>query len=164
MRSSSARPGFARPGRPTVLGWAFVAVQFVLLAALLSELITSKRRGLLTSTAGFLVAGTGLTILGAASMKLGGKLRAHPAPPDGAMLHTDGLYSYVRHPIYSGLLLFSAGIALIARTPRATVSFLALTALLNAKARFEERLLTGRFPTYRAYADRTPRLIPRHRR
>jgi protein-S-isoprenylcysteine O-methyltransferase Ste14 len=38
--------------------------------------------------------------------------------------------------------------------------WLALLALLWGKTRLEERKLAARFPGYRDYAQRTPRLIP----
>ncbi len=47
-----------------------------------------------------------------AATALGRGLTAAPLPNSHAELRTGGLYRFVRHPIYSGLLLFA-----VARTP-----------------------------------------------
>jgi len=47
----------------------------------------------------------GIVILGFSALALGKSLTAHPMPSKNAVLVTDGLYRYVKHPIYSGLIL-----------------------------------------------------------
>lgn len=142
------------------LGWLFVAGQFILLGALVVEVWgaeTSSFRWAL----GVLAAAGGGSIAVVGSRQLGRELRTHPAPSSTAVLRVDGPYRFVRHPIYSGLLLLAVGLAVIAGTVLAAVTFLALFAMLSLKARFEERLLAERFPGYREYARRTPRFVPR---
>lgn len=136
-----------------------VTFQFALLGVLVMELragVTASRRG----AAGILTALAGAGAMGLASRRLGRELRTHPAPSSGAVLRVDGPYRVVRHPIYAGLLLFAAGLATIASTVRAAAALVGLVVLLSAKARFEERLLTERFPEYREYVRRTPRFVP----
>jgi protein-S-isoprenylcysteine O-methyltransferase Ste14 len=70
-------------------------------------------------------------------------------------LRTGGLYRFVRHPIYSGLLLTMASGSGF-RLP--TLGLLVL--LLILKARWEETRLTQRFEGYGNYASRTPRFVP----
>ena len=70
------------------------------------------------------------------------------------------MYTYVRHPIYTALLLGGAGAVLIAARPARIWVWLALLALLCFKTILEERALTARFPDYPAYAAHTPRLLP----
>ncbi|WP_420846353.1 hypothetical protein [Modestobacter muralis] len=65
----------------------------------------------------------------------------------------------MRHPIYSGLLVFAVGRMLSAGRSRLLPAGL-LTLLLTGKARWEEQLLTARFPDYRQYAASTPRFWP----
>ena len=106
--------------------------------------------------------GGGLAAAGAASLDRG--LTALPLPNDRAELQTGGLYRWVRHPMYSGLLIGGAARAGTSGNRWALVSFVALAGLLTGKANFEERHLRVRFPGYAGYAARTPRFIPRLRR
>lgn len=73
-----------------------------------------------------------------------------------------GPYAFVRHPIYTGVLLMVLGTVTIAATRAAVVLFAALVAALIVKARREERLLTTHFPdVYPHYRARVrARLIP----
>jgi protein-S-isoprenylcysteine O-methyltransferase Ste14 len=89
----------------------------------------------------------------------------HPGPTRAAVLRTDGPYRFVRHPIYSGVLLLATAIAVTSGSAVSVVALAGLAALLNVKARFEEGLLRRRFPDYGAYVGRTPRFVPsfRHR-
>ena len=113
--------------------------------------------------AGYLgmAAGSCLAAAGAASLERG--LTALPLPNDRAQLRTGGLYRWVRHPIYSGLLIGSAARAATSGNRWGLVTFVALAGLLTGKTSFEERHLRARFPDYGGYADRTPRFIPRLR-
>ena len=151
----------AQGGGASALGWGLVVLQLVLLATLISEAARARRTIGLIRRVGILGAAAGGAVVGLAALKLGRELRAHPAPPSGAVLRTDGPYRLVRHPIYAGLLLFAAGSAATAGTARAVASLCGLAALLSFKARFEERLLAERFSEYKEYARRTPRFLPR---
>jgi len=78
----------------------------------------------------------------------------------GHELVTSGPYAYVRHPIYSGLML-----ALIGSALAITLLWLALFVLYFAyflySARTEEKMMLAQFPdTYPAYRHRTKMLIP----
>lgn len=75
-------------------------------------------------------------------------------------MRTTGAYAGVRHPIYAALLLGGAGLVILGGRPARMAVWLALLALLWAKTVVEERKLSERFPDYRAYAARTPRLLP----
>ena len=76
-------------------------------------------------------------------------------------LLTDGLYAWVRHPIYSLSMLLMICTAVIVATPAMVIVALMHIALMNLKARNEERFL--RHSLGRAYADycgRTGRFFP----
>jgi protein-S-isoprenylcysteine O-methyltransferase Ste14 len=92
---------------------------------------------------------------------LGNSLTASPLPKQRGQLITTGLYSYVRHPIYSGLLLLSLGVVLDAGWWPQLVIALMLFLLLRIKAQFEESLLRKAYPKYAAYALKTPMFFPR---
>jgi len=143
------------------LGWTLVAVQFTLLGVIGYELLRSRRASGPAAILGVTFGALGGLIATLAAKALRCELTAHPAPTEGAVLRSDGLYGVVRHPIYSGLLLAGLGAVLIARTRRAAIALGALTTLFSVKSRFEEHLLRERFPEYEAYAVRVPRFAPR---
>lgn len=75
-----------------------------------------------------------------------------------------GPYAYMRHPIYSGVLLAVAGTALAVGEWRGILAFLILLTNYTAKAKKEERLLASQFGNeFEAYKRQTGFLIPRFR-
>jgi len=73
-----------------------------------------------------------------------------------------GPYAYVRHPIYSGILLGLIGTALAIGKWRAVVAFLVILIVYVFKARREEGMLTEQLgEPYREYKNHTGMLIPR---
>jgi protein-S-isoprenylcysteine O-methyltransferase Ste14 len=75
-------------------------------------------------------------------------------------LVTSGPYRFVRHPIYSGLLLAVLGTAL-ATNLIGLIIFAVLGGYFYCSASVEEKNLTAAFPTaYTAYQARTKMLIP----
>lgn len=89
-----------------------------------------------------------------------GNFNIRPDPKRGGVLIEHGPYRYVRHPMYVAVLAFGAG--LVAREPEAwrIAAWVALAAVLNTKARFEERAMRDQHPDYDAYCARTARWIP----
>ena len=79
----------------------------------------------------------------------------------GHELITTGIYGYVRHPIYTGVLLMGLGAVMAIGTMYMFLFFLAMVGFFWFKARQEEDLLTKHFPReYPAYKNRTKALIP----
>ncbi len=95
---------------------------------------------------------------------LGSALTANPVPKVAAPLQTGGVYSYVRHPIYTGVLILGFAVAIYRGTLISLVAFLALVLLLNFKARWEERFLAAKHEGYSSYIDQVPRFFPHLRR
>jgi protein-S-isoprenylcysteine O-methyltransferase Ste14 len=106
----------------------------------------------------FVVIGGALAGLG--SLRLGSGLTPLPYPKDGAPLVRTGPYAVVRHPIYSGLLIGSAGIALLVSGWLTWVYAAALFAVFDVKTRHEERWLSSKFPEYGSYQRRVRKLLP----
>ena len=72
-----------------------------------------------------------------------------------------GPYAYVRHPIYSGLLLMGLGTAVESGRLASFVLLAAAGVMLAVKAHLEERLMTSHFPeAYPQYRRRVRALIP----
>ena len=93
---------------------------------------------------------------------LGANWSAAPTIKENHELVTAGPYEFVRHPIYTGLLLALFGSVVLARgRVRDLVAFALAVVLLWMKLKIEERLMKTAFPdTYPAYKRRTKALIP----
>ncbi len=144
-----------------IVAWALLLVQLVLLAAIFllpsSDAWTApawlKTGARVLEIAGIVVVGVGLSNLGRSATPL-------PTPVQDGELRSTGLYRYVRHPIYSGVMAIAVGSAIPSGSLAIATATLALVAWLAMKARWEERRLELRYPGYAAYATRTPRFIP----
>lgn len=141
-----------------------MALQFVLLGVLLTAPRLPEPYGALTpfvSLLGLVLMALAGVVLLVSFVALGNSLTASPLPKQRAQMVTTGMYSYVRHPIYSGLLLLSLGVVLDAGWWPQLVVALMLYLLLRVKAQFEESLLRKAYPKYAAYARKTPMFFPR---
>jgi len=77
------------------------------------------------------------------------------------VLVTDGLYRYIRHPLYSSLLFLNWGIFFKDPSAPGTLLALAATAFLFFTARAEERENVSYFgEAYREYMGRTKMFVP----
>lgn len=72
-----------------------------------------------------------------------------------------GLYAYVRHPIYSGGFAIVAGFAMIMPTSAFVTACVLCFIWLIIQARLEEIDLKQRMPDYQEYMKQAPRFIPR---
>ncbi len=79
----------------------------------------------------------------------------------GHQVISTGPYAFVRHPMYSGAILYFLGIALLLGSWYAVGIAVALIALFGLRAVWEEQTLIDELPGYAAYAERVRyRLIP----
>jgi protein-S-isoprenylcysteine O-methyltransferase Ste14 len=152
-------PSPSRRERATALGLVFA--QFVLIAALvLLPAGSAWTVPAWVEQACRLAAWVGIVVMIIGATGLGRGLTALPLPNGRAQLRTGGLYRIVRHPIYTGLLLFAVASTVPSGNVLTAVTCALLMVLLNVKARWEERRLVQRFPDYRGYAERTGRFVP----
>lgn len=92
-------------------------------------------------------------------------LRKHGKPIGGVdqttQLVTRGIYKYIRHPLYSSLVLFAWGVFF--KNPSILAGFLTLIAslFLLSTAKIEEKLSRKKFgDSYAEYMKRTKMMIP----
>jgi protein-S-isoprenylcysteine O-methyltransferase Ste14 len=78
----------------------------------------------------------------------------------GSRLVTHGPYRYIRHPMYSALLLVTLALLLDAFSMERLIIWGILAGDLWIKLNYEEQLLTRHFEAYKDYQHRTKRLIP----
>ena len=154
----------AEPGSFTARGgWWVVAQVPVMAAALLVPLAWGAHAfedASPVAWAGALLAALGLlvTLLGFAA--LGRALTPFPRPRDDATLRQDGIYAWMRHPIYGGIVLAGLGWALAWQSWPGVAAAAMLFAFFDRKSAYEERLLRQRFPDYAEYARRVRKLLP----
>lgn len=88
------------------------------------------------------------------------KFHILPMPHIDAELVTNGPYRFLRHPMYTAVLLFTAGLSLEHfQWYKVIVWFILLTVLL-IKLHWEERMLLSKFPSYQSYQQTSFKLIP----
>ncbi|PWB57664.1 MAG: hypothetical protein C3F16_15110 [Betaproteobacteria bacterium] len=88
-----------------------------------------------------------------------GNFNIRPDPHPEGRLVTGGPYAWVRHPMYLAVLLAMAAFALGGDAWQ-WAAWVALAAVLAAKARREERGLAILHPGYEAYRRRTRAIVP----
>jgi len=111
---------------------------------------------------GVIAVAAGVAIAIWARRILGTNWSANPTIKEGHELITSGPYRYVRHPIYTGILLALFGSLVLANGQiKALIMFAILAIGLHFKSRVEEALMVKTFPnTYPEYRRRTKAIIP----
>jgi protein-S-isoprenylcysteine O-methyltransferase Ste14 len=97
----------------------------------------------------------------AAVFVLGRRFTGLVAIQEEHRLQTGGLYRYIRHPSYTGMLLYMAGYVLVFRCWLGLLLVAGTLAVLLARMNAEEALLESEFrDEYASYRRRTWRLVP----
>jgi protein-S-isoprenylcysteine O-methyltransferase Ste14 len=107
-----------------------------------------------------LLSGSVLLALWALAANRPGNFNIRPTPRSGGTLVTNGPYRWVRHPMYTSVLMAAAAAAVKSHQSVDAGLWLALLAVLLVKAGIEERALMIRFPEYQAYKARTKKFLP----
>lgn len=156
------------PGKSSAKGSGvgFVVVQAILLGLLFFgpvRLNAGEACGLqnaLLQWLGYAVFIVGSSIAILAAFHLGKNLTPLPKPKDNAELVQTGLYRWVRHPIYFGVIVLALGWGLIQQTLLVWIYVLVLMVFFDIKSRKEEQWLCERFPEYPEYQGRVRKLVP----
>ena len=127
------------------------------------EIVVLKKVQFFTNI-GFVLMCLGAVILVVVLLQLQSSLSPFPSPRKATKLVTTGLFKWVRHPIYTGILIILFGYSVA----YASLSKLIITIIfLNFfywKAHYEETLLTVRFPAYKKYKTQVGMLFPKIKR
>lgn len=107
----------------------------------------------------FAVFGILIIILG--MLQLNKNLSPFPTPKKDAALMTGGLFKYVRHPIYTGILITTFFLAFYLNSGYKLIIFVLLLILFYFKTEYEEKALEEKFPEYESYKASTGRFIPK---
>ncbi len=143
----------------------YVVIQAILIGLILfgpkgADLLTSESIKIIFLSCGISVGLISILVMLIAVINLGKNLTPLPCPKDDAQLVQSGLYRYVRHPIYFGVLLAALAWLLIFPGAYILLYAIGLFILFDVKARREEVWLVERFPAYQDYQRRVKKLLP----
>ncbi|GAB4338018.1 MAG: isoprenylcysteine carboxylmethyltransferase family protein [Leptolyngbyaceae cyanobacterium] len=102
----------------------------------------------------------GLVFFGKGLGDLGNSLTPLPHPREDGQLVQSGVYSLVRHPIYSGVIFVAIAWALYLFSLSHLVGACVLFLFFDAKARREEIWLAQTYPDYGDYRQRVKKFLP----
>ncbi|MEO5790261.1 MAG: methyltransferase family protein [Gelidibacter sp.] len=94
-----------------------------------------------------------------ALLQLNTNLSPFPSPVSSGKLITTGAFGMSRHPIYTAFIFSGFGYAIYTLSLYKFLITLLLFVLFYFKSVYEEKLLSEKFPEYKAYKKRTRRFI-----
>lgn len=145
-----------------VFGWLLVVVQFILLALL--ALAGWHLHSWPFIIIGLVIAALGIYLGLKAFVSLGSALTPTPVPLRGAELRVSGVYAWIRHPIYSAIVLTALGLLIAAGSSRGWWVWIVLVVFFLLKSRWEDVLLArAHGAEWELWAARTGALIPKGR-
>jgi protein-S-isoprenylcysteine O-methyltransferase Ste14 len=132
---------------------------------LFGEPLDGSPRSIAAMVLGLLLIAADATILAKVEMELGGRrLVGHAELTDRGEMTARGLYRWVRHPRYLGMILAVFGACLLGGSQALWFAFVAWLAVVLAMIWVEDRELRVRFgPAYIEYAKCVPALLPLRR-
>lgn len=139
----------------------FVSIQLILFVIYFTPLFSFPfQLNVFLKYAALVFAIIGLVIIIVAILQLNKNLTPFPTPKESGTLIQQGLYNYIRHPIYTGIILTTIGFGLFDESIWKISIGIVLWVLFYFKSRYEESLLTKHFGDYKAYRERTGRFFP----
>jgi protein-S-isoprenylcysteine O-methyltransferase Ste14 len=144
-----------------LIAQAYVALLLLtLVGAPLEKLLVGHTLPLVQTLAGASLTLAGLTLAILSFRALGRNFRIYAAPRRSGTLVTTGIYSQIRHPMYTGVIVALGGYVLLLGSRFFVPVWFAVTLLYLIKAVKEERILAEKFPQYESYRRRTWRFLP----
>jgi protein-S-isoprenylcysteine O-methyltransferase Ste14 len=162
LSTKSVKERQSRAGRMATLG--LTVVTFSLLAGIINLYGLNTR--ILPDTPALRIIGDVVTFAGLvtaiwARFSLGGNWSATITFKEGHELIERGPYRFVRHPMYTGVLLMILGTAVFAGRISGFAALVIFFFTILQKFQQEEALLMKHFPdAYRQYMSRTKALVP----
>ncbi len=139
-----------------IFSWTLVVLQFGLLIILIGNMRLSISCWLCII---LYVISLGLGMWAIITMKLG-NFNVVPDVKVDSILVTGIPYKYIRHPMYTSVILVGLGMMLSAYSNFTLSIWLVLSVVMFVKAKYEESLLIERFPEYEKYCANTKAFIP----
>lgn len=107
----------------------------------------------------FVVIGLLIVLLGILSLNV--NFSPFPTPKSNASLISHGIYKYIRHPVYSGIIIALLAYAFFSSSVFRVLVTASLMVVFYFKTNLEEKLLRERFVDYQDYMKRTGRFFPK---
>ncbi len=89
-----------------------------------------------------------------------GNFNIRPMPKAQGVLVTSGPYRWIRHPMYTSVLLGAGALAWTVNAASGWLAWLALALVLFVKSILEERWMRAQHAGYAAYALQSKRFLP----
>ncbi len=141
----------------------FVLIQFVLFGVFAALLIVFPVGGGLVLP-GFLIVIAAFAVIALGileHMRRNAALpNVTPTPNQNVGLVETGVYKWIRHPIYTGVISGAFGAALAHGHIVPLLMTVVFVVFFGQKARFEESMLCSVYPQYAEYMTRTGRFVP----
>jgi protein-S-isoprenylcysteine O-methyltransferase Ste14 len=145
---------------------AFVLIQFVLFGLYIVDFSFIDYSTDIPVWAKLLLAFVGLlaaVIITMGIINLNDNLTPFPTPRKNARLISHGIYTYIRHPIYTGIILIMLAYGLFTASLARLIISIILLIVFYFKSKLEEKLLIEKFPEYKDYKKSAGRFLPRFR-
>jgi len=139
-----------------IKSFILVALQFIFIFLLLSG---TTFNNLSVVTYVFIVLSILLVFWAIITMQKS-KLRIFPEPSANATLITGGPYRFIRHPMYTAILLGITGLLIHQFSLVRLALVIILTTILVIKLTWEEKMLSQKFIGYSEYIKQTAKLFP----
>ena len=139
----------------------FVSIQLLLFIAFVFPIAAfSFQPNCVLKYTAFAIASIGIVVIALAILQLNKILTHFPISKEYGTLVQNGLYIFVRHPIYSGIILTALGFGFYDGSFWKIAVGFSLWILFYFKSKYEERLLTNQFSDYKEYKKNTGRFFP----
>jgi protein-S-isoprenylcysteine O-methyltransferase Ste14 len=143
-------------------GWWVVSQYILMIVTFSAPLVDSS------ANSSFWLRGVGVVLFvvggfvgNEGTKSLGGNRTPYPVPISHVRLVQDGIYGYMRHPLYSCLIVLGLAWSAIWLSLATLITSILLALFLHLKAGLEERKLLLQFAEYREYQRRVPRFLPK---
>jgi len=102
----------------------------------------------------------GILIILISILQLNTNISPFPSPRSKTILITGGMFKYMRHPIYSGIIISSISYSIYSGSIYKFIVAVVLYVLFYLKSIYEERKLSQQFLNYKYYKKVTGRFFP----
>jgi protein-S-isoprenylcysteine O-methyltransferase Ste14 len=140
----------------------FVGIQFLLFLIYVFEIkLLSFSLPDFLNIVFLIVSIIGFLIVIVALLQLNKNLSPFPTPKSNSELIQTGLYKYIRHPIYTGIILMTFSYGLYSNSSFKLIISILLLILFYFKSSYEEKMLQNKFSEYSEYKKTVGRFFPK---